>query len=368
MIGVGAIGTGKSFLKNTLGSHFLKYGGILRSIDIDAGSEPIANVFCQESGIFRMDKNCTTGFNPFISARNKDDLGFIRHLKSLLIQMIQTNDQTELQTLTRDDQTYLDDAIVSLLKLPKNMQKLSTLISHTPHELALKFKRFVHARHEHEQDGLYAYLFDAEPEKDVIGSMNKNIAVFNLKNIRQDKTALPLVMKEIFYRITTLFEDQNMLNTPKQLDIDEAHHFLKIKENVQFLTESVRTWRKYRAGVSLWSQGANEFMQIPDWNVIRDATSTFIFTATPKLDENLYKTAFNITDGECKAIKSLIPQKEIYIIQPDLKISKKVQLNVDPTQYALLTSKPNEVDMRNKFIEKHGFEKGMRYTIKQLNV
>ena len=104
-------------------------------------------------------------------------------------------------------------------------------------------------------------------------------------------------MKEIFYRITTVFENPKYLNIPKQLDIDEAHHFLNMKENVQFLLESVRTWRKYRAGITLWSQGAPEFLSIPDWTVVRDAAGTFVFTATPKMDEELYQKTFGLSTG-----------------------------------------------------------------------
>ena len=85
------------------------------------------------------------------------------------------------------------------------------------------------------------------------------------------------------------------------------------------------------------------------------------------LDEDLYQKTFGLSLGECKAIQQLIPRKEIYIIQPDLKISKKVQLNVDSMQYALITSQPHEVALRNRLIERYGFEEGMRRTVTQLS-
>jgi len=64
IIVVGPIRSGKSFTKNTLASHFVKYGGIYRAIDIDQGSETLANFFGNDGAIFKIGTE-NRGFNPF---------------------------------------------------------------------------------------------------------------------------------------------------------------------------------------------------------------------------------------------------------------------------------------------------------------
>jgi type IV secretion system protein VirB4 len=61
VFGIGPIGTGKSFTKNSIASHFLKYGSdgkqaLFRAIDIDPGTEPVAQSFGKDGRIFRIDQ------------------------------------------------------------------------------------------------------------------------------------------------------------------------------------------------------------------------------------------------------------------------------------------------------------------------
>ena len=64
--------------------------------------------------------------------------------------------------------------------------------------------------------------------------------------------------------------------------------------------------------------------------------------------------------------KFLIPKKEAYIVQPEIGISKKIILEVEPEQYIISTSNPNEVKLRNDNIKSYGFAKGIRKTIEVL--
>ncbi|MDR4483118.1 MAG: hypothetical protein R3B95_07820 [Nitrospirales bacterium] len=55
VIGIGPIRTGKSFTKNTLACHFMKYGGMLQGIDVDIGMQPVAQLFGEDGAVFSMD-------------------------------------------------------------------------------------------------------------------------------------------------------------------------------------------------------------------------------------------------------------------------------------------------------------------------
>ena len=101
---------------------------------------------------------------------------------------------------------------------------------------------------------------------------------------------------------------------------------------------------------------------MPDWAALRSATATFIFLADPKLDEALYQKTFGLTKAQCEVIRGLEPKRALYIVKPDEKLAKKVLLYPDHMEYALATSTPEEVALRNENIEAFGFQDGLRRT------
>ena len=359
VFGVGPIRSGKSFTKNTLACHFLKYGGLFRGIDVDQGCEPVAEAFGDDGGIFRVEEGNMRGFNPFVMAEGPDDMVFIAHLKNQILQMLATNDSEELRKLEMHEQSQLDHAIQATLRLPKELQRLSTVANHAGKEFQGKLKRWVNG-------GMYAHLFDQE--RDAMGARDQKIVAFNLQGVKEDPIALPLVMTEIFSRVLRTFEDKRYRNVQKYLDIDEAHILLGIPYALNTLVRAIRTWGKMQAGVGLWTQSPQEFVNVPDWPALRSAASTFFFMADPHMDQGLYQKTFPLTAGECEAIKSLVPKREAYIVQPELGISKKVILDVEPEQYVISTSNPVEAEMRRKNREVYGIEEGYKRTAIQLGL
>ncbi len=358
-VGVGPIRSGKSFLRVALGMHWMKYGGLYRAIDIDPGSEPIAEAFGAEGGVFRIDNDKQQGFNLFTQAESEDDTGFVNHLLNLIMMMIESNSSAEMRTLSLQEQVAIDKAITNVLKMPRELQSLMTMTQHCPKSVMQKLSRFIGTGH-------YASLFDSSA--DAIGKFDNLVGVFNLAGIKEDETAKKLVMSEISYRIFRLFENPAYRTVPKWLDLDEVHHLLENSYITNdLIVKRIRTWGKWLGGLGMWTQSGVELDKIPDWAAIRSATSSFIFTADPTIDKDAYKAIFNLRDGEIEAIKTLIPKREVYIVQPDLNISKRCTLDVEPEQYVLSTSKPVEARLRQMNVERYGFDEGIKKTCQQLN-
>jgi type IV secretion system protein VirB4 len=358
VIGVGPIRTGKSFTKNTIASHFVKYGGFYRAIDIDPGSETLAKFFREDGAIFRIGQG-DLGFNNFAVADGPDDTRFIMHQKQLVVEMLKTNENEKLRTLESFEQQKLDQAIIATLKLPPHLRRLATMVNHCPKELQVKLNRWY-------GEGMFANLFDQE--NDAIGALNRPVVAFNLAGVKDDPTRLPLAMSEVTYRVTRMFEDPTFRHLPKYLDVDEAHALLSIRYMREYIIRSVRTWGKWKAGVGLWSQDPNEFRRIEDWTALRSAASTLFFMADPTADAALYKETFTLTDGEIEAIRRLRPKKEAYIIQREIGVSKTVLVEVEPEQHVINTSRPNEAVLRDSLIEKHGIEEGIRKAVEALHL
>ncbi|MCP5112316.1 MAG: Type IV secretion, partial [bacterium] len=184
---------------------------------------------------------------------------------------------------------------------------------------------------------------------------------------RDDPKVLRPLLLEIFYRVTAEFEGQANRRLPKLLEIDEAHHALALPSFRDFIVRKVRTWGKFGAGITLWSQSANDYLRTPDWDAIRGAATTFMFFADPRMDAALYKEAFPLNDGHCEAIRNLVPKRELFLVQPEVGVAKKLILTVEPEQYVVNTSDPHEAAQRDELIARHGFEEGLRLAVEQIH-
>ncbi|RZI40355.1 hypothetical protein EGT07_23725 [Herbaspirillum sp. HC18] len=367
LVGIGPIRSGKTFFKNTYATHFQKYDGLYRAVDIDPGSETVAQLFGSDSGVFRVSNEPGCGSNPFASYRGPGDTLFKVHLTRLLHQCLQANDTPEHRTIAPDEQQAMDNAINATLELPEQQRTLSTLVLHMPKKLRVKFARWVRKADESSAGdaGWYAHLFDAD--KDSVGALNKKIGVFNLQALRDDPKAIIPVQTDILYRITQAFEDPALRHVPKLLDLDECHYPLSIPSFAEYIVQKIRTWGKWFGSVHMWTQSPEELDKLAGWPAIRSACTTFVFMADPNMDEALYMRTFPfLTAGECAAIRELIPKREAYIIQHELGVSKTVVIDVEPEQRVVNTSHPREAALRDALIKQYGFEDGLRRAVEQL--
>ena len=138
VMGIGPPRTGKSFTRLAQGIHSLKYGGMYRAIDIDAGAELLATAFGDDGGVFRLGDTNMPGLVPFTSYRGSDDTHFRPHLTALLRDMLAVNDAEEYKTITPAEQEAIDTAIERTLLLDTSMRTLRNLTAHLPLELRKK--------------------------------------------------------------------------------------------------------------------------------------------------------------------------------------------------------------------------------------
>lgn len=353
--GVGPTGSGKTFFKNTLTSHFLKYGGYVRSLDIDAGSEPIAHVFGDDGGIIRLgtsDHGEIRGIDPFVSYTGPHDTAFTSHIIDLCRLLLEANDTPENRVMTSREQRDLDDAIMATLEIGNpSLRSFRYMLAHLPNDLKEKFQRWMGG-------GVYDGIFNAR--HDGLGDSRKRIGIINLHKFKETQRVIKPVLMDLFYRVTTLFEDPALRHVPKQLDVDESHLPLSVPGFSERLISKARTWRKHLSGITMWTQGAQDYRSIPDWDVLRGAATQFVFLADPKMDEELYMDTFKISPGVVNMIRHLQARKEAVIVQPDLDVAKVVRLITEPEQYIINTSHPREAAERDALMKEYGPEEGLR--------
>lgn len=344
VIGVGATRSGKTFLKQCIANHFLKLGGMYTAMDVDAGSEPLANFFQEDASIFRLAESSTTkGFNPFSMSLGKGDDDFVRHMMDIINLMLEMNEAEDLRSLNSDEQIELERAIQITMEGSKELQCFSSMLSQCKPKLQQKLGKF-------KQGGLYGNLFDNVV--DAVGVLNKPYSVYNIQGVKDAPKLAQLVNTEIFFRVRRLFEDPKYRTRAKFADVDEAQYTFDKEGAAEFLIAKARTWFKHGGGLGFWTQSPKHYSSLPEWSTLRSAATTFIFMADPEMDANEYKEAFPfLGNNEIDVIMNLKPKQQAFIKQMDVGIAKVINLFVEPEQYVIATSRPHESAIANEIFK-----------------
>lgn len=365
IIGVGPTRSGKSFLKNCVASHFSKLGGMYCAMDIDKGTEPIAQFFQDDGAIFRLeDASTTKGFNPFAMAKGADDERFISHMNELIRLMLATNDSQEMQSLDAKEQLELDDAIKKVIALEqKELKNFSGMLSHCNKTSSIikKLARF-------KKGGVYGNLFDNE--EDAVGVLDRPFSVYNTQGVKDSPKLAQLVNTEIFYRAVSLFEDPKYREKLKFLDVDECQYVLSKPGAAEFLVAKARTWFKHGGGMGFWTQSPKHYSSIPEWGTLRSAATSFMFMPDPEMDKAEYLEAFPfLTEEECSIIANMQAKKQCFIKQPDIGVAKVINLHVEAEQYVVTTSRPHEAALAERVLkEEKDIDKAVSKIIQALGM
>ncbi len=357
-IGIGPTRSGKTYLKNLLALQSRKYeDSRYFAFDIDPGTELLAELLADDAAYFAIgdQQSRAAGFNLFASARGPNDAAWADHWIQQLDRMFFAGEDTPLTT---DDRETIDRATRAVLESPADQRSLSHFAAHLPRSISQRLSRWLRADPAagRERDGVWSYLVDQPADAYITDA---RFVVFNFAALRDSETARQIAYAEIFYRVAQVFEDETCRGAMKFLDIDEAHVPLSDPAFCKWLVRGARTWNKWRVTVSLWSQTLAEFSQVDGWEALRSAAGTLMFTAQPNPPETQYREVLGLTSGEISAIASLVPRREIYVIQREAGVSRRADVRTDAWTDLLLRSDPETAAARRKYIVDYGLVAGL---------
>lgn len=340
ILGNGATRGGKTFMKNCVASHFIKFGGLYNCLDVDPGSVPLANFFGEDGAAFTLDADFQAGFNLFSMAQGAGDRVFLTHLLDQIKAMVAENDNEEDRILTPDELENVTSSARDLLSQQFSPHEgrmsaitLSTLVSKCGRNVQRKLAPFV-------GNGIYSRLFDNR--EDAIGVLDRPVAVYNLAGVKDQHNLARLVHREIFFRVVRLFESPEYRTTPKFFEIDEAQYTLSVPHAAEFATQKARTWFKYGGGMGFWTQNPAHYAALPEWTTLRSSASVFIFMPDHEATVDAFRDAYGFDAEEVEIIRGLKVRQQSYIKIPDMQIAKVVNLFVEAEQYAVCTSTAHE--------------------------
>ncbi len=79
--------------------------------------------------------------------------------------------------------------------------------------------------------------------------------------------------------------------------------------------------------------------------------------ANPNYDRKLYANIFRFNDTQLELLESLIPKRDLLLIQP--RGTKKLRLEVDPLTYWIATNNARDNIRKQEYFARHGPEQGL---------
>jgi type IV secretion system protein VirB4 len=335
---LGATGSGKSFALNFLLQSLQKYDPLTFIFDLGGSYESLTRGF---RGVYLNVglKNPGFAINPFSLVPTHENLNFIYLFVRVLIE---AEGKYELTTA---DERVLYAAIERIYRLPGEIRTLSNFASILG-PLGERLHRWVQA-------GQFGYLFDNA--EDTLSF--SRFQTFNFDGWSDYPDILEPLLFYILQRASSEIEKPENAAAFKAFVIDEAWIFLKNRTIRDWTIRAQKTWRKKNAAMILATQSVGELMASQMLDVVNESCPTKIFLANPNIDRKLYADIFQFNDTQMELLESLIPKRELLVLQPHS--TKKLRLEVDALTYWIATNNARDNVRKQEYFARYGPERGL---------
>jgi type IV secretion system protein VirB4 len=335
---LGATGAGKSFTLGSIIQALQKYEPLTFIFDVGGSYETLTRVF---GGTYLNVGLKTPGFsiNPFSLSPTHENLNFLYLFMQVLIEA------QGKYTLTGDDEKALFAAIERVYKLPAEIRTLTNFASILG-PLGERLQRWT-------GKGQFGYLFD-NPEDTLTFA---RFQTFNFDGWSDYPDILEPLLFYVLQRASSEIEKPANTATFKVFLADEASIFLKNAIIRDWVVRAERTWRKKNAAMILATQSVVELADAGVLNIINESCPTKIFLANPNIDRKLYAEIFQLNDTQLELFESLVPKRELLVIQP--RGTKKLVLEVDALTYWVATNNARDNLRKQDYFARFGPEQGL---------
>jgi type IV secretion/conjugal transfer VirB4 family ATPase len=335
---LGATGAGKSFTLAAILQALQKYEPLTYIFDVGGSYETLTRV---HGGAYLNVGLKTPGFsiNPFSLEPTHENQNFLYLLLRVLIEA------QGKYTLTADDEKALFTAIERVYQLPREIRTLTNFASILG-PLGERLHRWI-------GKGQFGYLFDNVDDTLTFARFQ----TFNFDGWSDYPDILEPLLFYILQRASSEIEKAANTAIFKVFLADEASIFLKNAIIRDWIVRAERTWRKKNAAMILATQSVVELAEAGVLNIINESCPTKIFLANPNIDRKLYAEVFQLSDTQLELFESLVPKRELLLIQPEG--TKKLVLEVDALGYWMATNNARDNIRKQDYFARFGTEQGL---------
>ena len=335
---LGATGAGKSFCLASTLQAAQKYEPLTFIFDLGGSYETLTRVF---GGTYLNVGMKNPGFtiNPFFLEPTDENRNFLFLFLRVLIESGGRYD------LTPEGEKALYAAIERAYKLPAAIRTLTNVASILG-PLGERLHRWTQA-------GQFGHLFDNVEDTLTFSRFQ----TFNFDGWSEYPDVLEPLLFYVLQRASAEIEKPANTATFKMFVIDEAWMFLKNRTIREWIVRAEKTWRKKNAAMMLATQSVVELAASDLLHIVNESCPTKIFLANPNIDRRLYSEIFQLNDTQLELLESLVPKRELLLIQP--RGTKKLILDVDALTYWTATNNAHDNLRRQDYFARFGPEQGL---------
>jgi type IV secretion/conjugal transfer VirB4 family ATPase len=340
---LGATGAGKSFCASMLLQSAQKYEPLTFIFDLGGSYETLTRAFGGSYLNVGL-KNPGFSINPFSLEPTHENLNF---LYLFLRVLIEAGGRYEL-TIT--DEKALYAALERMYKLPREIRTLTNFASILG-PLGERLHRWT--KDGSQGAGQFGHLFDNVEDTLTFSRFQ----AFNFDGWSDYPDILEPLLFYVLQRASSEIEKPENTGTFKIFLIDEAWIFFKNQIIRAWIVRAERTWRKKNAAMVLATQSIVELAASDMLHVVNESCPTKIFLANPNIDRKLYSDIFQLNDTQLELLESLVPKRELLLIQP--QGTKKLVLEVDALGYWTATNNARDNLRKQDYFARFGPEQGL---------
>jgi type IV secretion system protein VirB4 len=335
---LGATGSGKSFCASMLLQSAQKYEPLTFIFDLGGSYETLTRAFGGSYLNVGL-KNPGFSINPFSLEPTPENLNF---LFLFLRVLIEGGGRYELTTA---DEKALYAGLERIYKLPREIRTLTNFASILG-PLGERLHRWTQA-------GQFGHLFDNVDDTLTFSRFQ----TFNFDGWSDYPDILEPLLFYVLQRASSKIETSENVGTFKPFLIDEAWIFLKNKIIRDWIIRAEKTWRKKNAAMILATQSVVELAASDMLHIVNESCPTKIFLANPNIDRKMYAEIFQLNDTQLELLESLVPKRELLLIQP--RGTKKLVLEVDALMYWTATNNSRDNIRKQDYFNRFGPEQGL---------
>lgn len=336
---IGASGTGKTVLLNTLEAQLLKYsenapmGYASVFLDKDRGAELAIRAL--GGSYLALKDGVPTGFNPLQLEPSGKNMLF---LEQWIASLVSKDGQ-----LTAGEEQQLTHAIRTVMLLPPRLRRLGTVVQNLPEGDSAAERENSLARRMQKWVGNGPYAWVADNPADQLDFSSGSLFGFDGTAFLDNKIVCGPISSYLLHRMEELIDGRRFKYTMdecwKWVD-DDTPAFQEFAGNKQL------TIRKQNGFGIFATQMPSSVLNSKIGSALVQQCATEIYLPNPKADRDEYVTGFKVTDAEFEMIRSMDEDCRMFMVKQGHRSTfAKLDLGQHGDHLAILSGSTDNIEL-----------------------